>query len=82
MPTATHLHLAPPLHHVFVDFENVHKVDLTIIGSKAVTFTLLVGAKQSKLDVSLVEKLFEHAVSVQLDHRLFRAAREFEPPTS
>src|ERR1044071_9884113 len=65
MPTATHLHLAPPLHHVFVDFENVHKVDLTIIGSKAVTFTLLVGGKQSKLDVSLVEKLFEHAVSVQ-----------------
>jgi hypothetical protein len=28
---------------VFVDFENVHKVDLTVIGSKAVSFTLLVG---------------------------------------
>jgi hypothetical protein len=31
-----------------------------------VTFTLLVGARQMKLDISLVEKLFEHAASVQL----------------
>ena len=64
MPTATHL--PPPVNHVFVDFENVHKVDLAVIGSKAVSFTLLVGPRQTKLDVSLVEKLFEHAVSVQL----------------
>src|SRR3954471_10219744 len=64
MPTATHLPL--PLNHVFVDFENVHTVDLSVIGSKAVSFTLLVGLRQTKLDVSLVEKLFEHAVSVQL----------------
>lgn len=58
--------LPPPVNHVFVDFENVHKIDLAIIGSKAVTFTLLVGPRQTKLDVSLVEKLFEHAASVQL----------------
>ena len=58
--------LASPIHHVFVDFENVHKIDLAVIGSKAVSFTLLVGPKQAKLDVALVEKLFEHAVSVQL----------------
>jgi hypothetical protein len=64
MSTATHL--APPVNHVFVDFENVHEVDLAVIGSKAVSFTLLVGPRQTKLDVSLVEKLFEHAVSVQL----------------
>jgi len=64
MPTA--IHLPPPVNHVFVDFENVHKVDLTVIGSKAVSFTLLVGPRQTKLEVSLVEKLFEHAVSVQL----------------
>jgi hypothetical protein len=54
------------VNHVFVDFENVHKVDLGVIGSEAVSFTLLVGARQTKLDVALVEKLFEHAVSVQL----------------
>lgn len=64
MPAATHL--PPPVNHVFVDFENVHKVDLAVIGSKAVSFTLLVGPRQTKLDVSLVEKLFEHAVSVEL----------------
>src|SRR6267142_1696153 len=64
MTTATHL--PPPVNHVFVDFENVHKVDLAVIGSKAVSFTLLVGPRQTKLDVSLVEKLFEHALSVQL----------------
>jgi hypothetical protein len=64
MPAATHLR--PSVNHVFVDFENVHKVDLAVIGSKAVSFTLLVGPRQTKLDVSLVEKLFEHAVSVQL----------------
>jgi len=58
--------LPPPVNHVFVDFENVHQIDLAVIGSKAVSFTLLVGPRQTKLDASLVEKLFEHAVSVQL----------------
>jgi hypothetical protein len=58
--------LPPPVNHVFVDFENVHKIDLAVIGSKSVSFTLLVGPRQTKLDASLVEKLFEHAVSVQL----------------
>jgi len=56
----------PPLNHVFVDFENVHEIDLAVIGNKAVSFTLLVGPRQTKLDVRLVEKLFEHATSVQL----------------
>jgi hypothetical protein len=44
------------MNHVFVDFENVHQVDLTLIGAKSVSFTLLVGAKQTKLDSDLVEK--------------------------
>lgn len=58
--------LPPPLNHVFVDFENVHEIDVAVIGNKAVSFTLLVGPRQTKLDVRLVEKLFEHATSVQL----------------
>lgn len=58
--------LPPPINHVFVDFENVHEIDLAVIGKKAVTFTLLVGSRQTKLDISLVEKLFEHAAAVQL----------------
>ena len=57
---------APPLNHVFVDFENVHQVDASVIGAKSVNFTLLLGAKQTKLDAALVEKLMEHAASVQL----------------
>ena len=55
-----------PVNHVFVDFENVHEVDLTVIGNKSVTFTLLLGSRQTKLDVSLVEKLLEHVASVEL----------------
>ena len=58
--------LSPPMNHVFVDFENVHHVDLAVIGVKVVSLTILVGAKQTKLDADLVVKLFEHAASVQL----------------
>ena len=65
MPAVT-TDLPPPLNHVFVDFENVHEIDLAVIGNKAVSFTLLVGPRQTRLDVRLVEKLFEHATSVQL----------------
>ena len=58
--------IAPPLNHVFVDFENVHQIDVSVIGAKSVSFTILLGAKQTKLDAGLVEKLMEHAASVQL----------------
>jgi hypothetical protein len=64
MPAATEL--APSLNHVFVDFENVHQIDASVIGTKAVRFTLLLGARHTRLDVGLVEKLMEHAASVQL----------------
>ena len=58
--------VAPPMNHVLVDFENVHHIDPAVIGAKAVNLTILVGAKQTKLDADLVVKLFEHAASVQL----------------
>ncbi len=54
------------MHHILVDFENVHHVDLSLIGARAVSFTLMVGAKQTKLDAGLVEKLMAHSSSVQL----------------
>jgi len=54
------------MNHVFVDFENVHEIDLSVIGNKAVSFTLLLGAKHSKLEVGLVEKMMEHASSVRM----------------
>ena len=46
--------LPPPVNHVFVDFENVHEIDLAAIGSKGVSFTLLLGSRQTKLDVTVV----------------------------
>jgi PIN domain len=54
------------MNHVFVDFENVHEVDPSVIGAKSVSLTLLLGARQTRLDAALVEKLMEHAASVQL----------------
>ena len=60
------MHHPPTSNHVFVDFENVSRIDPTILESKNVTFTLLLGARQTKLDVTLVERLLVHAASVQL----------------
>lgn len=65
------MHPPPPpasktVHHVLVDFENVHVVDLEVIRDRSVSLTLLIGAKQKKLDAELVETLLEHAASVQL----------------
>jgi hypothetical protein len=54
------------MNHVFVDFENVHEVDPALIGAKSVSLTLLLGARQTKLEAALVEKLMEHAATVQL----------------
>ncbi|MEO7933940.1 MAG: PIN domain-containing protein [Chthoniobacterales bacterium] len=56
----------PAMNHVFVDCENVPTVDPSVIGAKTVSFILLLGARQTKLDVALVEKLMEHAACVQL----------------
>lgn len=64
--TAHPTHLSPPMNHVFVDFENVHEVAFAVLDTKSVSFTLLLGARQTKLDAALVEKLMEHAATVQL----------------
>lgn len=65
MPKETN-DLPPPVNHVFVDYENVHAVDPAIIGSKTVHVTLLLGAKNTKLDATVVEKLLQHAATVEL----------------
>ena len=54
------------MNHIFVDFENVSKIDDSVIGEKSVSFYLFVGEKQKKLDIQVVEKLIHHADSVQL----------------
>lgn len=55
-----------PVNYVFVDYENVHDLPLALIGSKTIFLTLLLGARQTRLDAALVEKLIDHAASVQL----------------
>lgn len=56
----------PPYNHIFIDFENVHKVDLSLIGEKYVDLTLLLGPNHKKLESELVEKMLQHAHSVHL----------------
>jgi len=57
---------ASPLHHVFVDYENVHQIDVSVVGAPGVMLTLLLGPKSTKLDAALVEQLLEHTATVQL----------------
>ena len=52
--------------HVFVDFENVPSVDLSLIANKSVHVTLLIGEKQRRLDLMLVRQIHEHAAKVTL----------------
>lgn len=66
MPAHLTTVLPPAMNHVFVDFENVHRVDASVVGAKSSNFTFLLGARQTNLDVDLVERLMEHAASVQL----------------
>jgi hypothetical protein len=54
------------VNHVFIDFENVYLIDLSLIGAESYHFTLFIGSKQTKLDTALVEALLAHAWSVQL----------------
>ena len=55
-----------PTNHVFVDFENVQEIDPAVFGHKSVSFTLLLGPGQKKLDAALVEQLLNHAGTVEL----------------
>lgn len=53
-------------HFAFVDFENVQKVDLSLVEGKPVHVTLLIGSKQTKLDLSLVQQMRRVPEQVEL----------------
>lgn len=55
----------PATSYVFVDFENVPEIDLSLIGQEGVHLTLFLGALQTKLSTAIVEKLLAHSDSVQ-----------------
>jgi len=54
------------VNHVFVDYENVRDIDPTVIGAKNVHLTLLLGAQKAKFDGAIVEKLIQHAGTVEM----------------
>jgi len=53
-------------HFVFVDFENVPKVDLGLVAGKPVHVTLLIGKNQGKVDFALVDQIHRLAAQVEL----------------
>jgi hypothetical protein len=58
--------LPGPVHHVFVDFENVQEIDLTPFTGKAVQVTILLGKTQRRLEVSLVQEILKRPGGVRL----------------
>ena len=55
----------PFTHRVFVDFENVPRVELGTIEGKPIHVTLLIGKNQKKLDLPLVQQI--HRLSAQVE---------------
>ena len=55
-----------PVHHVFVDFENVQEIDLAPFTGKPVEVTLLLGRMQKRLEVGLVKQLLQRPAGVRL----------------
>lgn len=53
-------------HVIFVDFENVPKVDLAVIEGQAIHVTLLIGQGQTWLDLSLVRQIHRMSGQVEL----------------
>jgi len=52
-------------HYTFIDFENVPGVDLSLVKGHPVHVTILIGARQKKLDLSLVQHI--HALGSQVE---------------
>jgi transcriptional regulator CtsR len=56
----------PRVNYIFVDFENVHEMDLDRIAQKPVKVILVLGDQHKKLAVPLVRKLLQYADQVRL----------------
>ncbi len=54
------------VNHVFVDFENVKRIEVAVLGGKHLRLHLFLGPQNKKLDVEVVEKLLENAQAVEL----------------
>ena len=52
--------------YVFVDFENIHEVDLDLIADKPVVVILVLGERHKNLPVEMVKKLLKYPAQVRL----------------
>jgi hypothetical protein len=53
-------------HYIFVDFENVHEVDLDLVAERPAVVVLVLGERHKKLPVDLVKKLLKYSAQVRL----------------
>ena len=53
-------------HYIFVDFENIHEVDLDPIADKPVVVILVLGERNKNLPVGLVGQLLKYSAKVRL----------------
>jgi hypothetical protein len=53
-------------HYIFVDYENIHEVELDLIAAQPVTVILVLGERHKKLPVDLVKKLLTYPTQVRL----------------
>ena len=52
--------------YIFVDFENIHEVNLDLIADKPVVVILVLGKQNTKLPVELVKKIHQYSAQVRL----------------
>ena len=52
--------------YIFVDFENIHEVDLDLIADRPVVVILILGERNKHLPVDLVRKLLRYSAQVRL----------------
>jgi hypothetical protein len=52
--------------HIFVDFENVHEVDLDLIADKQAVVHLVLGERHKTLPLEMVERLMKYKEQVRL----------------
>lgn len=55
-----------PTHFTFIDLENVPHVDLSLLEGQPIHTTILIGARQKKLELSLVQRIHRLGKQVEL----------------
>jgi PIN domain len=54
------------MQYIFVDFENVHEVDLDLVAGRDVVVHLVLGERQKTLPLEMVERLMKYPAQVRL----------------